>query len=181
MCLSLEHQNILRTKYGITGPDYPGLHSATQEELQRLLGCGAEGRSGLCIEYKDVDAFSLRLWPPLPGQNGEKELKYWRPAGSCPALYVPPGLDINNFEQIIITEGELKSYRAWRGSGIACVALAGIMSRRTGEVKDDSLGLLPSLDRDWSGKNLVLIYDSDIRPGHPGYPSFVRLGLQLYN
>lgn len=81
----------------------------------------------------------------------------------------------------MVTEGELKAYRAWIGSGLACCAVAGIMSWRNGQVLDDDLGLIPELDRPWAGKKFLLVYDSDIGPEHQDYDSYFRLGVQLLN
>lgn len=172
MTLSPEHIQLLKEKYGIEGQSLPGLKSYTAEEIKKLVGIEAPG---LYIEYPG-ESFTVRLTPPPEGAP-----KYMRPAGSQPQLYTPPNLSLDTQDFIVLTEGELKAYRAWIGSGMPCCSIAGIWNWRNGQVKDDDLGLLAELDRSWEGKKFLLVYDSDIGAGHQDYDSCFRLGVQILN
>ena len=63
----------------------------------------------------------------------------------------------------------------WRTSGPEAELLA------EGEKLKDEEAILPELAQvDWSGKEVTLLYDCDITPGHRAYDAFPRLAEQLY-
>jgi hypothetical protein len=97
---------------------------------------------------------------------------------------------MDNSQDLIITEGELKSLSGHQ-KGLPVVALSGIWNWRTqgpeaellpeGEKLKDSEALISELHRDWAGRTVIQLFDSDITKDHPGYPAFERLAEQLYN
>jgi len=170
------------------------LASVDRDEAAALLGKKELDSGGILVRYPGADAFTIRLDTPCRGPDG-KERKYLRPAGQSNRLYVPPGVDLAKVQEIWLTEGELKAL-AVSLHGQPCAAVAGVWNWRTdvteadplaaaleleGEKAPDRLALIPDFQGEWvAGKEIVLWYDSDIRPGHDAYPAFQRLAEQLY-
>ncbi|MGB9791689.1 MAG: DUF3854 domain-containing protein [Thermacetogeniaceae bacterium] len=179
------------------------LASVTKEEAAQLLELSTDKLEGggILIRYPSIseDVFTIRLDTPLKvkEKNGkEKERKYLRPAGRGNHLFIPPQVNIAAEQEIWITEGEMKALTA-ADSGLPCVALAGVWNWRqdvdeddpvlaaaklTGEngKAPDSDAIINDLKQDWTGKRIVLIYDSDIDRTHPAWSAFPRLAEQLY-
>lgn len=195
--LTEAHRSRLSLKYGIDHKNSQvkkliksgQLNSITStEELQSLLLREDVTGTGIYIGYPDKrGCFTVRLDEPLLRDG--KEVKYLRRAEELNQLYVPSGIDLDSAEEIFITEGELKSLAGYL-RGLPVVGLSGIYNWRTqgpeveqlaeGEKLTDSEALIKDLKRDWNGRRIVLIYDSDITRDHPGYPAFERLAEQLY-
>lgn len=173
------------------------LASVDAEEVSRLLGRdGVEG-GGILIRYPSTEMFAVRLDIPRPRRDRPgKVQKYDRPSGLSPRLFVPPGLDIEAVAEIWVTEGELKALAGW-AYGLPVAALAGVWNWRQdvdetdpelaaaklagqGGKAPDPEAMIEDLRRDWTGKTIVLIYDSDICQDHPAWPAFGRLAEQLY-
>ena len=185
MGLSEAHQKRLLDRYGID-PAHPSikkmvddglLASVDQATAESLLGQDVPS-GGILIKYPGSENFTIRLDLSKKGEDG-RERKYLRASGAKNLLYVPPGLDVGKLDDIWLTEGELKALRASL-EGLPVIALSGVWNWRDGQAKDDLAGLIPDLDRDWGGKNFVLIYDSDIKPAHAAYLAFPRLADVLY-
>ena len=191
------HLNKLSLQYGINSKNQQikaliksGHLKSIQstEELQSLLLRDDVVGTGIFIKYpNDSGSFTVRLDEPL--QKDGKEVKYLRRAEELNHLYVPLGLELDKVQELYITEGEIKSL-AGSLKGLPVVGLSGIYNWRTqgqeaelladGEKLTDSEALISELKRDWKGKRIVLIYDSDITRDHLGYPAFQRLAEQLY-
>ena len=197
MTLVDAHRSRLALKYGID-PEHPQVKSLVEsghlksigstEELQALLFRQDVTGTGIYIGYpNDGGCFTIRLDEPL--HRDGKEQKYLHKSEELNHLFVPPGLDLDATTELIITEGELKSLCGFL-KGLPVVALSGIWNWRTqgaeaelladGDKLSDSQALISELDRDWSGRRITLLYDSDITTDHPGYPAFQRLAEQLY-
>lgn len=193
--LTEAHITKLQKHYGIN-PEAPAikdliaqglLRSLTPEEARRLTGREDLDSGGILLCYPGTsEVYTIRLDNPPASPSG-KQQKYLRPAGQGNRLFIPPGVDLEG-QELWITEGELKALTASL-RGLPVAALAGIWCWRTqpedaelyGEEKvPDSEALIPDLRRDWAGKRLALIYDSDIDQHHAGYPAFQRLAEQLY-
>ena len=186
------HKNRLLLHYGID-PERPEiktlvesgqLRSVTSQEIEDLTGWKVDG-SGLHIGYPGNEAFVIR--PDNPPAGGPK---YLHPKGEPNSLFIPPGFDISQAQDLWITEGELKALCGFL-RGLPVVALGGVYNWRTsgpeaellaeGEKLKDEEALLPELAQvNWSGKKVTLLYDSDITPGHKAYDAFPRLAEQLY-
>ena len=195
--LSEVHRSRLALKYGVDVEDsvVKGLVESgllrsirSTEELQTILMRNDVVGTGIYIGYlNDSGTFTIRLDEPL--QKDGKEVKYLRRSGELNHLFVPPGLDLANTNNLIITEGELKSLSGYL-RGLPVASLSGIWNWRThgaeselfdnGEKLKDSESLIPELNRDLKGKYVTLLYDSDITSTHPGYPASERLAEQLY-
>jgi hypothetical protein len=190
--ISEAHKNRLLLHYGInserpevrTLEESGQLRSVTSQEIEDLSGWRVDG-PGLYIGYPGNGAFVIR--PDTPPANGPK---YLHPKGEPNHLFVPPGFDLTQAQEIWITEGELKSLSGFL-QGLSIVALGGVWSWRTsgpeaellaeGEKPKDEEALLPELAQvEWGGKKINLLYDSDIVPGHKAYDAFPRLAEQLY-
>lgn len=191
--LTAEHRDRLLTRYGID-PDHSKVRSLIEngliksitdiDELQMLLLRDDISGTGMYIGYPDEkDTFTVRLDEPLVRDG--KIIKYLKKVGQPNRLFKMPDTNINELSEIIITEGELKAI-AGSQFNLPVVALSGIWCWRTKDpqAKDEELtddkALLSELNRDWTGKRFVLLYDSDITKAHPGYPAFERLAEQLY-
>ena len=190
--ISEAHKNRLLLHYGIN-PERPEvrileesrqLRTVTSQEIEDLSGWRVDG-PGLYIGYPGNGAFVIR--PDNPPASGPK---YIHPKEEPNHLFVPPGFDLAQVQEIWLTEGELKSLSGFL-QGLPIVALGGVWSWRTsgeeaallaeGEKLKDGEALLPELAQvDWSGKRVNLLYDSDITPGHKAYDAFPRLAEQLY-
>jgi hypothetical protein len=115
---------------------------------------------------KRSDVYRVRLLEVQPNAFGgipEKPLRYLQPPGSPPAVYFPKSV---NWSEIVgdpnrpihITEGELKAACACK-HGFDTLGIGGVWSWRS--VKD-GVTLLPELAAiDWSGRDVVLIFDAD--------------------
>ncbi|WP_027717425.1 DUF927 domain-containing protein [Desulfovirgula thermocuniculi] len=172
------------------------LRTVSAEEIENLVGRSNQEGDGILIKYPTApDMFAIRLDVPRPRAGGKTQ-KYDRPSGIPPRLFVPPGLDLDRLEEIWITEGELKALCGW-AHGLPVVALAGVWNWRRSVDEDEPIeaaakmagpegkapdpeALIEDLRREWTGKRIVLIYDSDIDQEHPAWPAFGRLAEQLY-
>ncbi|HEY8450486.1 MAG TPA: DUF3854 domain-containing protein, partial [Bacillota bacterium] len=163
-----------------------GLRRVTASEISREFGvevpCG-----GILIPYGDGNGARVRLDRLFRAPGWQKPAKYLSRPRAGNRLYIPPTLPPGTLEgtgALVLTEGEFKALRACE-EGIPCIATAGIWSWKTrgpnGERLDDDEGLLPDFDRiRWADRELVvLVFDSDITPNHPGYPAYRRLAAQL--
>jgi hypothetical protein len=175
-------------KYGLD-PENPHVQeiaaSINAAEAQKLLHRDDVG-SGLLIKYPSNGSFTIRLDNPI--FIGDKQAKYLRRKGE-PNTIFNPGLDLDKAQEIFIVEGELKSLAGFL-KGFPVIGLTGIWGWRTetedvellaeGDRLSDTESLIPELKRDWAGKRVTLIYDSDIAPGHKAYDAFPRLAEQFY-
>jgi hypothetical protein len=197
MVLSEAHRDRLQFRYGIDSENSrtktlieTGLLRSidSTEELQSVLSRNDIVGTGIYIGYpNDSKSFTVRLDEPL--QRDGKQVKYLRRSNELNQLFVPPGFDLDENQYLIITEGELKSLSGYQ-RGLPVVAISGIWNWRTqsfeaellpeGEKLKDSDALISELRRNWKGKTVSLLFDSDITKHHPGYPAFERLAEQLY-
>jgi hypothetical protein len=145
--------------------------------------------SGFQLKYPGNGASTIRLDNPPVNEKGRPQ-KYLRRAGEPNSLYIPSGLDLAQARKIWITEGELKAL-CGHAYGLPVIALSGVYNWRTsgeeaellaeGEKLKDSEALLPELAQvDWSGKEVNLLYDSDIVKLPQSREAFPRLAEQLY-
>jgi len=154
------------------------------EEIARLVRlrppCG-----GILIPYPGDGYCRVRLDTPWQAPGWDRPARYLSPPGAPPRLYIPPNLPPGALERgpLVITEGEKKALRTCE-AGIPCVATAGIWAWRArgpdGERLRDAEGLLAEFKAlNLAGRAVVLVYDSDLAPDHPGYPAYIRLAAVL--
>jgi hypothetical protein len=188
MALTEDHKQKLATKYGFAEDrikyweERNALSSLSPEQVCAHLGRTDIISSGILIRYPENGASAVRLDEPFKGKDGN-DRKYLRGSGTYNHVF-NPGLDLDQSKELWITEGELKALCGF-DHDLPIVALSGIWCWKTsgsnGEKLSDEEGLLPDLARvQWSGKKVVLFYDSDITPGHKAYDAFPRLAEQLY-
>ena len=183
------HISRLERRYGIPSEaarklaEEGVLASVDAAEIARLCGRRDPGEGGgILIRYPNAEEmFAVRLDVPRVRPDGKVQ-KYDRPAGLPPRPFVPPGLDLEGAAEVWITEGELKAL-AGTVRGLPAAALAGVYNwRRDADQNDpaevaakfagpggkapDPEALIDDLRRDWSGKTVVLLYDSDITREH---------------
>lgn len=103
---------------------------------------------------------TLRDWIP---PNETKPRKYMQSKGSKNHLYLPPLLDVSwstvakdTNVDVLITEGEKKA-ACGCVHGFATIGLGGVDAWRSATRPIDDMNLL-----DWSGRNVYVIFDSDI-------------------
>ena len=132
MALCEAHKNKLLLHYAID-PERPEvkaleeggqLRTVTSQEIEDLSGWRVDG-PGLYIGYPGNGAFAIR--PDTPPANGPK---YIHPKEEPNHLYIPPGFDLAQAQEIWITEGELKALCGFL-QGLPIVALGGIWNWRT--------------------------------------------------
>ena len=193
--ISDTHRQRLQLKYGLPedlvislGASGEG-SSLSPSEVRSHLGREDIDSSGFLLRYPGNGSSTIRLDNPPVDELGRPR-KYLRMAGEPNSLYVPSGLDLAQAGEIWITEGEFKAL-CGHAQGLPIVALSGVYNWRTegeesqllakGEKLKDSEALLPELAQvDWAGKEINLLYDSDITPGHKAHDAFPRLAEQLY-
>ena len=191
--LSEAHKQKLLLKYGLPEPLVSSLAESGEistlspSEVRDYLGRTDLDSSGLLFKYPGNGAATIRLDTP-PVKNGKPQ-KYLRRAGEPNHLF-NPGVDLFQASELWIVEGEAKAL-CGHAQGLPIVALSGIYNWRTagpeaellaeGEKLKDEEALLPELAQvNWSGKEVTLLYDSDITTGHKAYDAFPRLAEQLY-
>ena len=191
--ISEAHKQKLLLKYGlpellVTSLTESGeVSSLSPSEVRDHLGRMDIDSPGLLFRYPGNGATTIRLDTP-PVKDGKPQ-KYLRRTGEPNHLF-NPGVDLSLAQELWIVEGEAKAL-CGHAQGLPIVALSGIYNWRTsgpeaellaeGENLMDEEALLPELAQvNWSGKEVTLLYDSDITPGHRSYPAFERLAEQLY-
>ncbi|MCJ7444790.1 MAG: DUF3854 domain-containing protein, partial [Methanotrichaceae archaeon] len=117
----------------------------------------------MLIKYPGNGCFTIRLDEPIIVDG--KPLRYIKERGASNALY-NPGIDTAQSPQIWITEGELKAMCAY-DHGLPFLGISGVwcwkITDDDGESLPDDQGLLPELAKiNWTDKEVVLLYDSDI-------------------
>lgn len=113
--------------------------------------------SGKPIPYSRVRLFSLKQ------DTLRKLTKYWQASGSVPRLYFYPGFKwtdiVDDKTPIVITEGEKKAAKGCI-EGIPTIGLGGVWAFKSKKLMrtllDDFLLL------QWKGREVTIVYDSDI-------------------
>jgi hypothetical protein len=156
------------------------------DAVRRMAGLRAASH-GYLIPYPSFDG--TRCHPPEWMRDGywrirlhwNRKPRYVAQAGVPPQLYVPPFPPFTTGEwpdELYVTEGEKKSIAA-TVKGIPTLGLAGVWSWKS-HGPDDLATLLPDLRAvPWRGRQVWLVYDSDITPDHKARPAFHRLGRVL--
>jgi hypothetical protein len=188
------HRQRLQLKYGLPEALVNSLEergevcSLSPVEVRSHLGRQDINSSGFQLKYPGNGASTIRLDnPPVNGDG--KPQKYLRRKGE-PNYLFNPGVDLTQAGELLIVEGELKALCGY-AQGLPVVGLSGVYNWRTsgpeaelladGEKLKDEEALLPELSQaSWEGKEIILLYDSDITPGHKAYDAFPRLAEQLY-
>jgi hypothetical protein len=154
----------------------------TDEQAERLgfkplgprqtadLSPGFHAVHSLQIPYMGFDGrptgfYRIRYLEPLPGFAGlvEKPQRYAQSPGTLNEIYLPNVLDWeeirkNKNEQICITEGERKAASACVNN-LAAIGLGGVDVWKAAK---RGIALLPQLTKfEWSGRSVVICFDSD--------------------
>ncbi len=145
-----------------------GIYSESQPvKIRSLLKCSERMAKslGAClvIPFHDLDGRNgyARVRPDKPRTFDGKPNKYESPKGEPNQIYIPPGMadKLTTKFDLIITEGEKKALKA-KQEGFPSIGLVGVF----GWKKRSEAALLPTLERiDWSGRNVFIAFDSDIR------------------
>lgn len=192
--ISEAHSQQLQLKYGLPEALISSLEgsgevcSLSPSEVRDHLGRTDIDSSGFLIQYPGNGASTIRLDNPPLSKEGKPQ-KYLRRAGEPNHLF-NPGVDLTQAQELWVVEGELKAL-CGHAQGLPIVGLSGVFNWRTsgpeaelladGEKLKDEEALLPELTQaSWDGKEVNLLYDSDITPGHRAYDAFPRLAEQLY-
>mgnify|MGYP001405838428 CR=1 FL=1 len=144
-----------------------GIRSETSPEALATMLNQSKPRKGLApaivIPYVDANGQNgyCRLRPDTPRTLKGKPVKYESPREQPNRVYIPPGvaavLDDPAIE-LCITEGEFKAL-AIRQAGPACIGLVGVFGWKAKGREQ----LLPELQRvKWTGRQVVIVFDSDI-------------------
>ena len=128
----------------------------------------------------EVATYQLRADAPRINRQG-KPVKYETPTRSHMALDVPPSIRAQVRDvriPLLITEG-VKKADAAVSHGLCCVALLGVWNWRG---KDDLGGkrLLADFERiPWNGRQVSIVFDSDLLEKDPVAQALLRLGRVL--
>jgi Protein of unknown function (DUF3631)/Domain of unknown function (DUF3854) len=118
----------------------------------------AEVRSVLLIPYPDTDFYRVKLFPPVPDDEGHL-IRYYQPGGTPPRLYVPPAARAvlaTPGVELVTTEGEKKAAKADQ-DGIPTIGLGGIWNWLVNGSP------LPDFDGiDFCDRSASLVFDGDI-------------------
>jgi hypothetical protein len=118
----------------------------------------AEVRSVLLIPYPDTDFYRVKLFPPVPDDDGH-HIRYYQPGGTTPRLYIPPrtrAVLANPAVELVTTEGEKKAAKADQ-DGIPTLGLGGLWTWLTdGRTLPDFDGI------DWCDRSAPLVPDGDV-------------------
>lgn len=93
-----------------------------------------------------------------------KPIRYWQPPNTLPRIYFPPNCKWSSVltdtsKRLYVTEGEKKAVAACK-HGLPCIGLGGVWSWRSekgGKSLIDDFQLI-----DWSGREVCLVFDSDL-------------------
>jgi putative DNA primase/helicase len=129
-----------------------------------------DGRSGYCRAKPDH---------PRRGTEG-KSIKYESPKDHPNEVYLPPGVAAvlkNPTQELLLTEGEKKALAATQ-EGFPCLGLVGVY----GWKEKNCESLLPSLETiAWQGREVRIVFDSDVAEKAPVQDAEARLAAQLAN
>lgn len=162
--LQLHHLEELRTSGLSDGTIRAArLYSATNDTATLLIGFGRSG--GLAFPYlhtaNDGKEPFTRIKFDKPDAKGKR---YAQAKGSGNRLYIPPMPDPaalkNPGVTLYITEGEKKSLKAVQ-EGLPCVSVSGVDSWRS-KVSGKSQPIADLDLIEWKGRQVFLVYDSDI-------------------
>ncbi len=139
------------------------LYSATNETATMLIGFGRSG--GLAVPYlhtaNDGREPFTRIKFDKPDSKGKR---YAQAKGSGNRLFIPSILDAatlkNPSAPLYITEGEKKALKAAQ-EGLPCVSVSGVDSWRS-RVNGRSQAITDLDLIAWQGRQVYLVYDSDI-------------------
>jgi hypothetical protein len=134
------------------------------------------------IKGKTTDYYRVRF---LQCEN-DNDLRYMQPAGSAPALYLPPtlgprrswvGIAADPTIPLIITEGEKKAAVASK-RGLACLGLGGVWSFRSGGRFQN---LLPEFDAfNLEGRVVEVCFDTDVMTKREVHMAMIHFARTLY-
>ena len=165
-----------------------GIYSETRyESLKVILNRSRVSKKiapALVIPYLDANGDPTgycRVKPDSPQTNRRgKPIKYIAPTGAGNRLYVPPGvaekLERTDAE-LLVVEGEKKALSASQ-EGFASVGIAGVYSWKSGESEQ----LIPEMEQvKWRGREVRIVFDSDITENGNVADAEARLAKQLLN
>ena len=139
-----------------------GCYSATAAGVRDLLGIG--GGPGLVFPYPELNgsgAYARVKLDAIP-PDGKR---YRSPKGRPNRLYIPSLINravlADAHTPLWITEGEKKALKACQ-EGLPCIAVPGIWSWKTRDAQYQSVAIQDLAHIAWSGRTVVVVYDSDV-------------------
>lgn len=146
----------------------------------------AKSRGGaLVFPFRDTEGNVngyKRVKPEFPrkDRNG-RAIKYESPKGADNRVFFPPGVtDLleDTTSEFLITEGEKKACKATQ-EGFPCLGLVGVYGWKHGKGVDR---LIPDLEAvKWQGRQVLIVYDSDLGDKPEIMEAESRLAQQLIN
>jgi putative DNA primase/helicase len=190
--LSPEHYRMLAVESAISDEMICARDYHTEQVKARLAELGFGRRQHMTPSlviplYKpngQHGLYQIRPDTPRIGPNG-KPLKYEFPCRAHVCLDVPPLPWVfdalkNPAVPLLFTEGTKKADAA-ASQGLACVAAIGVWNWR-GTNKHGGKMTLPDLDDiAWNGRDVFLVYDSDVMVKEPVHTALARLAGVLQN
>ena len=151
--MGISHYAEYLNRQGLTSADAEvlGLVALEPKSVSKNVGFKCYN-SGIFIPYPGSDYFRVRLLGTL--RPGAPKYLSKKGAGGAP-VYFPPGVDWQDVKadvsrDIIITEGELKSYRAVLAGG-NCIGIGGVYMQA---------GLF-ECGIEWKGRRVFICFDKD--------------------
>ena len=160
-------ENLRRSGLSDDTIEKAGLATVSAEAAEEYLQY-SPGSECLVFEYPAAGGehhYRLKPAKPLATSDGDVR-KYLAAKGSGNKLYVPPLINLDDFEDVdvplIITEGEKKALKASQ-DGYCAVGIAGVWSWRTltSDNIEDTVPL-PEFDAiPWNKQSVYIVFDSD--------------------
>jgi P4 family phage/plasmid primase-like protien len=147
-----------------------------RQKMKRGIG------SALVIPFREVSTGELngfkRLKLDCPRTRDGRKIKYESPAGSTPHVYVPAGT-VDHLQRpesrLLFVEGEKKSLAADQ-FGFPCIGLVGVFGWKPKKAER----LLPELEIvEWNGRDVLIVFDSDVSRKPEVADASARLAAQL--
>lgn len=154
---------------GLTAQDATklGFKVLTEEQCKERT---EKKSAGYLIPYYDINKKKqpfcrIRfLGEVKKGFGSKKPQRYWQPANTLPALYLPPTVQWSKIAadtgvEVVFTEGEKKAARACKDN-IPTIGLGGVWSWRS---KKQALPVIKDFDLfEWKGRKVLMAFDSDV-------------------
>lgn len=125
----------------------------------------------------------LRFLAPVKMKGENKEIRYWQPPGTLPKVYFPK-LGVTKWTKVLadtskpiyITEGEKKAAVACK-AGLATLGLGGVWSWRSSKFGKLLLDELEAID--WNGREVIVVFDSDLADNPNVQAALTQMGRVL--
>ena len=159
---------------------YSESDSSRLAEILGWRGCPRKMAPAIVFPYRRPDGSCdyRRIKPDNPRIQQGSPVRYESPKGRPNEIYLPPNTLIalqNPTQELLLSEGEKKALVADQ-NGFPCIGLVGVFGWKLSKREE----LLPSLERiEWQGRDVFIVYDSDVREKADVQDAETRLAAHL--